>query len=209
MAYCNKCGAYIPDGQSKCLACGYDEAAETAAAQATARSAAQQTRNEETYHFRNDDEIYRAQLEEHRRRQQEQSRKWAEEEQRRRAASAQQTRASDNVGGESAAGTDFSRAAAPYSASADRSKLWSVLSYMSVLCLVPLLTGRGGDKARFHAKQGVRLVVFGALADVLSAMPVFGWLFSVARIILMVIGISNAANDRQQPLPYIGNIGSF
>ena len=25
MAYCKKCGAYIPDGLSACLACGYDE----------------------------------------------------------------------------------------------------------------------------------------------------------------------------------------
>ncbi len=25
MAYCNKCGAYIPDGLTACLACGYDE----------------------------------------------------------------------------------------------------------------------------------------------------------------------------------------
>ena len=24
MAYCVRCGAYIPDGQSICLACGYD-----------------------------------------------------------------------------------------------------------------------------------------------------------------------------------------
>ena len=24
MAYCNKCGAYTPDGQSACLACGSD-----------------------------------------------------------------------------------------------------------------------------------------------------------------------------------------
>ena len=24
MAYCLKCGAYIPDGQIVCLACGYD-----------------------------------------------------------------------------------------------------------------------------------------------------------------------------------------
>ena len=26
MAYCNECGAYIPDGRTKCLACGYDAA---------------------------------------------------------------------------------------------------------------------------------------------------------------------------------------
>jgi thioredoxin reductase len=28
MSYCKKCGAYIPDGQDVCLACGFDEAAE-------------------------------------------------------------------------------------------------------------------------------------------------------------------------------------
>ena len=28
MSYCKKCGAYIPDGQETCLACGFDEAAE-------------------------------------------------------------------------------------------------------------------------------------------------------------------------------------
>ena len=26
MAYCKECGAYIPDGHSKCLACGFNEA---------------------------------------------------------------------------------------------------------------------------------------------------------------------------------------
>ena len=33
MAYCSKCGAYIPDGMTRCLACGYDEYAEQTAAQ--------------------------------------------------------------------------------------------------------------------------------------------------------------------------------
>lgn len=202
MAYCNKCGAYIPDGQSKCLACGYDEAAEAAAAQA----AAQQSRDDTRYHFNNSNDIYKTQLEEHRRRQQEQSRSWAEEEQRRRAAAAQQTRTSDSMSDDA---REYENKTSAYAPDAERSKLWSVLSYLSVLCLVPLLTGRGGDKAKFHAKQGVRLVVFGALADIMSGIPGIGWLFSVGRIILIVVGISNAANDRQQPLPYIGTIGSF
>ena len=40
MAYCLKCGAYIPDGQSGCLACGYDpeEEKKKAEAESTARS---------------------------------------------------------------------------------------------------------------------------------------------------------------------------
>ncbi len=205
MAYCDKCGAYIPDGQSKCLACGYDEAAETAAAQAAAQATAQQAENGGSGHFKNYDEIYRAQMEEHRRRQQEQNRKWAEEEQRRRAA-AQQTRASDSASYDAA---ESGSSASSYAPDREKSKVWGVLSYISVLCLIPLLTGRGGENAKFHAKQGVRLVVFGALADLMSSIPGIGWLFSVARFILMLIGMSNAANGRRQPLPYIGSIGSF
>ena len=46
MAYCKKCGAYIPDGLSACLACGYDDVAANAAAEAamkqSARAAQQQ-----------------------------------------------------------------------------------------------------------------------------------------------------------------------
>ena len=41
MAYCNHCGAYIPDGQQVCVACGYDPEAEkrrAAEAQAAARA---------------------------------------------------------------------------------------------------------------------------------------------------------------------------
>ena len=40
MAYCLKCGAYIPDGQSGCLACGYDpeEEKKKAEAESAARS---------------------------------------------------------------------------------------------------------------------------------------------------------------------------
>ena len=40
MPYCKSCGAYIPDGQSKCLACGYDEEADRAAQQAAAAASA-------------------------------------------------------------------------------------------------------------------------------------------------------------------------
>ena len=35
MGYCTSCGAYIPDGQSKCLACGFDENAEKEKASAS------------------------------------------------------------------------------------------------------------------------------------------------------------------------------
>ena len=36
MAYCKSCGAYIPDGITACLACGYDEAAKAQESSGTA-----------------------------------------------------------------------------------------------------------------------------------------------------------------------------
>lgn len=217
MAYCNKCGAYIPDGQSKCLACGFDEEEEAAAAQASAQAAARQREPERNYHFRNNDEIYRTQLEENRRRQQEQNRKWAEQEQARRRQQAEY-QARQNEESRSSAGEDMRRDfeqgfGQENTIQTNRSwtseRLWSVLSYVSVLCLVPLVLGKGGEQANFHAKQGLRLVIFGVFADVLSWIPLVGWALSMGRIALMVIGIINALNGRRRPLPYIGNIGNL
>lgn len=220
MAYCNRCGAYIPDGQSKCLACGYDETEEAApagkaeAAAKAAQAAAQQS--DTTYHFRNDDELYRQQLEENRRRQQEQNRKWAEQERQRRQAQKEyqermnQTRSTvgDNV--RESVERGFEEISEKMEAGGwSSARLWSVLSYVSVLCLIPLLTGKGGAQANFHAKQGLRLLVFGAVADVLGKLPLVGWIFSAARVVLMVIGIINALQDKAEPLPFIGDIGNF
>ena len=47
MAYCKNCGAYIPDGQNVCLACGYDENAEK---QKSTGSGAASAQAEETAH---------------------------------------------------------------------------------------------------------------------------------------------------------------
>lgn len=214
MAYCDKCGAYIPDGQSKCLACGYNgtEEASPAAAAAAQQTAEPKVENDVTYHFRNDDERYRVQLEENRRRQQEQNKKWAEQEYQRRQAQKQYRDDLDEK--RKAAGNNAKSAMSDVKDKMEAGgwsseRLWSVLSYVSVLCIIPLLTGKGGARANFHAKQGVRLVVFGAIADILGRLPLIGWVFNAARFVLMIIGIINALNDRQEPLPYIGNIGSF
>ena len=47
MAYCNKCGAYIPEGQTVCLACGNDTEQEKAQAEQV-QSAQTQTAEAQT-----------------------------------------------------------------------------------------------------------------------------------------------------------------
>ena len=85
MAYCDKCGAYIPDGQKKCLACGFDSEEEAAKAAQPAQAEAARTAAEDTgkyYSFTNEE--LRRKLDEQRKKQQEQSRRWAEQEKQRR-----------------------------------------------------------------------------------------------------------------------------
>ena len=75
MAYCDRCGAYIPDGQGACLACGFDpdeesrKAAQAAAAQAKVEKQRENER-EEAERRRAERQAY--------------DRAWAEAEQRRR-----------------------------------------------------------------------------------------------------------------------------
>lgn len=67
MAYCRNCGAYVPDGQNKCLACGFEEPGQ-AEKKPENGSAAAQAREGEQFQ------------EELRRRRQENDRLWAEAE---------------------------------------------------------------------------------------------------------------------------------
>lgn len=180
MAYCNNCGAYIPDGQTKCLACGYNPAEQAQAEQKKSASEYQKERKEE-----------RKQAEQDRRRKIEEDRRWAEQEYARRrkekadAFAAKTERAVDK-------------------AVSSSNKLFSILSYISFLWILPFLLCPEDEFARFHAKQGLALFVFGAMADVLNFMQPIGGVLTLIRIFLVIKGISNAANGRTERLPWIG-----
>ena len=73
MAYCEQCGAYIPDGQTKCLACGYDESEKPKGNAAAAYAEKKDYSGSAAF----DSEKLRRQLEEQREKQKENSRRWA------------------------------------------------------------------------------------------------------------------------------------
>lgn len=206
MAYCNKCGAYIPDGQTKCLACGYDEQEERQnAASAAARAAESATG--ERYGFDNGE--LRRKLEEQRRKQQEQSYAWAQQERERRERAQQraerereESRARAQQASSSSA--EYGAGTTPKAANRSESKLFAVLSYISVLSLIPLLFRRDDEYALYHARQGLALLIYGVVADILGAIPGIGWIFGVFRVVCVFKGMINAANDIKEPLPYIG-----
>ena len=214
MAYCKSCGAYIPDGQTACLACGYNDSekkktsgtssgAAAAAAKAPEKTASGTTRNEKYKQV--DSNFLKQQLEEQRRRQQENSRKWAETEYaQRQKAKEEQTRNFTSTSGRS--GSDVYRTIRSTMESDDVGKVMAGLSYFSILFLLPYLF-RDKDKfATYHAKQGMNLFAAGIIADIAGKLLGIGWFVWIARLYMIFKGVSNVAKGEKKPLPYIGNL---
>ncbi len=208
MAYCKKCGAYVPDGLSACLACGYDEAAEeNRSGAATAR----ERQNED----------FRLKYEEERRRRQEDNRKWAEqerlrrqeEEERRRQEEEErlkweaEARERERAERENRARTYAYRAASAGSTEQGKNRILSALSYLSILWILPRFLCKDDAFARFHARQGLVLFVFSIICDAISAVFPIGGLLHLFRFYCIYKGMTNALNDRMEPLPYIGQFG--
>ncbi len=224
MAYCLKCGAYIPDGQIMCLACGYDPEAEKKAAAA----AQQQSTDNKAYQYSGEsNEELRKRLEEQRKRTQEQNRQWAEQEKARREeqAAREKARREQQEQDRRWAQEEYRRRQAEKreqtAYDADRgyesghssrsagegNKALAALSYLSILFTLPYIFAPQDEFAKYHAKQGIKLFIIGILADIAAAMIGFGWIVTIARLYLMYKGMSNALNGKKEPLPLIGTIG--
>ncbi len=205
MAYCKSCGAYIPDGQTVCLACGFDPAGEEKAAAAAAARAPEQKKSGQQKYKQFDSEFLRQQLDEQRKRQQENSRKWAETEyaQRQRVKEEQERNFTNTSGRSRSNYSDTVRSAA---SSADTSKLFAGLSYFSFLFVLPYLFKSDDKFATYHAKQGLNLFVAGIIGDIAGSFLGLGWMVTLARLYMIFKGVGNAVNGKKEPLPYIGNM---
>lgn len=214
MPYCDKCGAYIPDGQEKCLACGYDankekrQAEQTAAQSEYYTNANEELRKKLEEHERLKRELDEKQrlqqkLEEERRQQQEQAKAWAEQEKQRREAERKKAEWKAYNDAHTTKTNNPQQSSSSWSAS----RLFSAMSYVSGLFVIPLICRREDENAMFHAKQGLRLFVFSLICDVIGRLPLVRGIIQLARIYLVIQGIYNAVTDKKVPLPFIGKIG--
>jgi len=93
-----------------------------------------------------------------------------------------------------------------------KSRLMAILSYLGILCFVPLLRNKDDEFVHFHAKQGLVIWMWSVLAIFAIYLPGLGtWLFSfstLAVIVLSVIGVISASLNRAWKLPLIYSVST-
>ncbi|MCZ2845951.1 MAG: hypothetical protein O2U61_05570 [Candidatus Bathyarchaeota archaeon] len=74
-----------------------------------------------------------------------------------------------------------------------------------ILFFVPLLTDARKDPfVKYHVRQGLVLFIAGFISGFFAWIPFIGWLLGIFIFIIWIIGITNAANGQEKPLPVIG-----
>ena len=102
-----------------------------------------------------------------------------------------------------------------------QNKAMGILAYFGPLCFIPMFAAKGSKFARFHANQGLILLIACVAYSIVSAILnsiilAISWrlyfitniisLISLVFAVLAVIGIINAANGKAKELPVIGKI---
>lgn len=101
----------------------------------------------------------------------------------------------------------------------DNSKTIAILSYITLIGWIIAFILHSNDQNKsslgaFHLRQGLGLAILGVCAWVvmiiLIFIPFIGWLLNtliwIGLMVLLVIGIINAANGEEKPLPIIGEL---
>lgn len=94
-------------------------------------------------------------------------------------------------------------------------KLIALLSNIPILFWLPFITCKDSKFAKFHANQGLILLIIGVVAGIivgiLGIIPligilfkIIGWLVEVVTFALMVIGMVNAYQGKAWKFPVIG-----
>ena len=95
----------------------------------------------------------------------------------------------------------------------ESNKLMGVLSYLTILVLIPIFAAKGSKFARFHANQGLIIciagVILGVTTKILSNIPFVKLvcpIIDLVPIAYSILGIVYVVQGKAKDLPFIGGI---
>lgn len=101
----------------------------------------------------------------------------------------------------------------------EQNKIMAVLAYLGILVLVPLLAAKDSPYARFHANQGLVLLIASVILNIavrivkLMLLAIFRSFLAtillnianVSVLVFVIMGIVNAVQGEEKELPLIGH----
>lgn len=84
------------------------------------------------------------------------------------------------------------------------SRFIAAISYLWILCLVPLILKKEDKFAQFHGRQGLLLAVLWFFGGLMFWIPVFGWLMALTLAFVSIYGFFQAIKGEKWEVPVIG-----
>jgi len=86
----------------------------------------------------------------------------------------------------------------------------ALISYIGVLCLVPVLMKNKDEFVKFHAKQGLvllsgEIIILFASTITPFLMPIWG-LINLCWLVLSIVGIMNVVKNEKKQIPFLGKL---
>ncbi len=98
----------------------------------------------------------------------------------------------------------------------DEGKTIAIIGYITVFGLLIayfMNMNKHNAFAQFHIEQSMRIVILSVANSLLGwilppSLSIVTTLISLCILVLIILGIVNAANEKTEPLPVIGTIGT-
>ena len=88
-------------------------------------------------------------------------------------------------------------------------KVFAIVAYLGILCLLPLLLKKENKFALHHGKQGLVLFIGEVIGSIIGVLPLIGWVLfpflMLAFFIISIIGIIQAASGNYWRAPIIAD----
>ena len=87
--------------------------------------------------------------------------------------------------------------------------VYAILSYLWILCLIPILMKKEEDFVRFHARQGLMLFIVEVAIGIIGIIPLLGHIVYLVGMlacgILSIVGIVQVLMGNKWKMPVIGD----